>query len=92
MTKEKTYTYPMYFVPELENGKLIHAVLLPAFAAVAYGDDLEEAREMAEDFLKAMIESAIENKKPLPNHAFVDENYEDWLKQDCMRVNVTVSL
>ncbi len=92
MTKEKTYTYPMYFVPVSENGKLIHAVLLPAFAAVAYADDLEEARETAEDFLKGMIESVIENKEPLPNNTFVDENFEDWLKQDCTRVNVTVSL
>ncbi|HLM59190.1 MAG TPA: hypothetical protein VK308_00160 [Pyrinomonadaceae bacterium] len=92
MTKEKTHKYPMYFVPEWENGKLLYAVLLPAFAAVAYGNDLEEARGTAEDFIKAMVEAAIENKKPLPNAAFVNENYEEWLKKDCMRVNVTVCL
>jgi predicted RNase H-like HicB family nuclease len=58
------YTYTVYFEPLPEGG---YNVRVPAFPEICtFGDTLAEARAMAEDAIRCVLESARKNGEPIP--------------------------
>ena len=62
--KTNNYIYPACFYKEA-NGQ--YSVIFPDFGGATYGNDLEDAIEMAEDYLGGTISDYLEEKKPLPD-------------------------
>ncbi len=64
-TKEYSYTsYTVLFEPAEEGGYVVTCPALPGL--VTEGDTLEEARRMANDALKAYLESLQKDGLPIP--------------------------
>lgn len=59
----KKYVYPACFYKE-EDGK--YSVIFPDFGGATYGNDLEDAFAMAEDYLGGIIVDMQDDKEPLP--------------------------
>ena len=67
--KTKIYDYTVIFRP-LEEGRF--DVIVPAIPEICtFGDNIKEAREMAEDAIKCYIESALELNEPIPTDSEV---------------------
>ncbi len=61
------YNYTVYFEP-LEKGG--YQVIVPAIPEICtFGDTLEEARAMAKDAIRCVIESALKEGEPIPRNA-----------------------
>jgi antitoxin HicB len=61
------YNYTVYFEPLEEGG---YQVIVPAIPEICtFGETLEEAREMAKDAIRCVIESALKEAEPLPRNA-----------------------
>ena len=61
------YNYTVYFEPLEEGG---YQVIVPAIPEICtFGDTLEEAREMAKDAIRCVIESALKESDPIPRNA-----------------------
>ncbi|HEY6332726.1 MAG TPA: type II toxin-antitoxin system HicB family antitoxin [Blastocatellia bacterium] len=58
------YRYTVLFEPAEEGGYIVTCPALPGL--VTEGDTLEEAREMAEDAIRAYLESLCKDGRPLP--------------------------
>jgi len=57
--------YTVFFQPVPEGG---YHVIVPALPEiVTYGQTLEEAREMAVDAIKCVLESMIKDNEPIPD-------------------------
>lgn len=59
------YSYTVLFEPAEEGGFVVTCPALPGL--VTEGDTLEEAREMAEDAIRAYIESLRKDNLPIPS-------------------------
>ena len=60
----KVYNYTVIFEPVDEGG---YDVIVPAIPEICtFGETIEEAREMAEDAIRCYLESALEEKEPIP--------------------------
>ena len=59
------YRYTVLFEPAEEGGYVVTCPALPGL--VTEGDTLEEAREMAEDAIRAYLESLSKDGQPLPS-------------------------
>jgi predicted RNase H-like HicB family nuclease len=59
----KKYIYPACFYPE-ENGQ--YSVIFPDFGGATYGNDLQDAMDMAADYLGGTIVDYLDDKEPLP--------------------------
>jgi antitoxin HicB len=58
------YQYTVYFEPLEEGG---YNVIVPAIPEICtFGSTIEEAREMARDAIRCVIESALKNGEPIP--------------------------
>ena len=63
--KQKILSYNLIFQKEPEGG---YTVKVPALSGcITYGKDLEEAKKMAEDAIKAYIASLKKHKEPIPS-------------------------
>jgi antitoxin HicB len=72
------YNYTVFFEPLEEGG---YQVIVPAIPEICtFGDTLEEARAMATDAIRCVIESALKEGEPIPRNA------------DPMKELVTVSI
>jgi antitoxin HicB len=60
----KEYRYTVLFEPAEEGGYVVTCPALPGL--VTEGDTLEEAREMAQDAIKAYLESLHKDGRPIP--------------------------
>ena len=60
------YNYTVYFEPLEEGG---YEMIVPAIAEICTFGTLEEAREMAKDAIRWVIESALEEGDPIPRNA-----------------------
>jgi antitoxin HicB len=61
----KVYNYTVIFEPLKEGG---YNVLVPAIPEICtFGENMDEARAMAEDAIKCFLESAIAEKEPIPD-------------------------
>ncbi len=61
------YNYRVYFAP-LEEGA--YQVFVPAIPEICtFGDTLEEARAMAKNAIRCVIESALKEGEPIPRNA-----------------------
>jgi antitoxin HicB len=61
------YNYTVYFEPLEEGG---YQVIVPAILEICtFGDTLEEARKMAKDAIRCVIESALKEGVPIPRNA-----------------------
>jgi antitoxin HicB len=58
------YSYTVLFEPAEEGGFIVTCPALPGL--VTEGDTLEEARAMAEDAIRAYIESLGKDRMPIP--------------------------
>ena len=59
------YRYTVLFEPVPEGG---YNVVVPAFPEICTcGDTLEEAREMAADAIKCVLESMLKDNEPIPS-------------------------
>lgn len=58
------YSYTVIFVPAEEGGYVVRVPALPE--VVTEGDTLEEARAMAEDAIRGVLEDRILEGGPLP--------------------------
>ena len=64
------YRYTVLFEPVPEGG---YNVIVPALPEICtFGETLEEARDMAEDAIKCVLESMIKDNEPIPSdvHTF----------------------
>ena len=62
--KDKIYNYTVIFKPLEEGG---YDVIVPAIPEICtFGENIHEAREMAEDAIKCFLESALELNEPIP--------------------------
>jgi antitoxin HicB len=59
------YSYTVLFEPMAEGGFQVIVPALPEI--VTYGQDLAEAREMARDAIRCVIESNLKEGEPIPN-------------------------
>jgi predicted RNase H-like HicB family nuclease len=59
----KKYIYPACFYLE-ENGQ--YSVIFPDFGGATYGNDLQDAMDMAEDYLGGTIVDYLDDKETLP--------------------------
>ena len=60
----KVYNYAVIFEPVEKGG---YDVIVPAIPEICtFGETIEEAREMAEDAIRCYLESALEEKEPIP--------------------------
>lgn len=60
----KIFNYTVVFDPVPEGG---YNVVVPAIPEIrTFGENLEEAREMAEEAIKCHLESALKDKEPIP--------------------------
>lgn len=64
----KKYIYPACFYPE-EDGR--YSVLFPDFGGATFGDDLQDAMDMAQDYLGGTIIDYLDDKEPLPEPSAV---------------------
>jgi predicted RNase H-like HicB family nuclease len=59
------YTYTVLFEPVPEGG---YNVVVPALPEICtFGETLEEAREMAEDAIRCVLESMRKDNEPIPS-------------------------
>jgi antitoxin HicB len=58
------YTYTVLFEPLPEGGYQVHVPAMPEI--ITYGRTLEEAREMAEDAIRCVLESTLKDGEPIP--------------------------
>ncbi len=61
----REYSFTMFFEPAEEGGYVVTCPALPGL--VTEGDTLEEAREMAQDALRAYLESLRKDHLPIPS-------------------------
>lgn len=60
----KIFNYTVVFEPVPEGG---YNVVVPAIPEICtFGENLEEAREMAEEAIICYLESALKDKEPIP--------------------------
>jgi predicted RNase H-like HicB family nuclease len=59
----KKYIYPACFYLE-DNGQ--YSVIFPDFGGATYGNDLQDAMDMAEDYLGGTIVDYLDDKEQLP--------------------------
>jgi antitoxin HicB len=67
----KEYSYTVLFEPAEEGGYVVTCPALPGL--VTEGDTLEEARAMAQDAIRAYIESLRKDHLPIPADNTVKE-------------------
>ncbi len=61
------YNYTVFFEPLEEGG---YQVIVPAIPEICtFGDTLEEARAMAKDAIRCVIESSLKEGEPIPRNA-----------------------
>ena len=60
----KRFRYNLMFRPEPEGGLTVTVPALPG--CVTYGKNLDEAREMATDAIKAYLGSLKKHREPIP--------------------------
>jgi predicted RNase H-like HicB family nuclease len=66
--------YTVLFEPIPEGG---YNVIVPAFPEICTcGDTLEEAREMALDAIRCVIESMVEDHEPIPDDIPIPAHHE----------------
>lgn len=75
--KKKKYIYPACFYRE-DNGQ--YSVVFPDFGGATYGNDLEDAYYMANDYLKSIICTMTKDNEELPASSdiqtlILDQNY-----------------
>jgi len=61
----KKIVYNLVFKPEPEGGYTVIVPSLPG--CVTYGKDLNEAKKMAKDAIKAYVSSLKKHKEPVPS-------------------------
>lgn len=59
----KKHFYPACFYKE-QDGR--YSVIFPDFGGATYGNDFQDAMEMAEDYLGGTIMDCLDDKEPLP--------------------------
>ncbi len=60
----KIFNYTVIFEPVPEGG---YNIVVPAIPEICtFGENLEEARAMAEEAIKCYLESALKDKEPIP--------------------------
>ncbi len=60
----KVYNYTVIFEPVEKGG---YDVIVPAIPEICtFGETIGEAREMAENAIRCYLESALEEKEPIP--------------------------
>jgi antitoxin HicB len=74
----KSYNYTVILQPLAEGG---FSVLVPAIPEICtFGENVEEARRMAEDAIRCFLESALKTGEPIP------QNMEPTLEQVAITV------
>jgi antitoxin HicB len=64
MKSHEEYNFTVLFEPAVEGGYVVKCPALPGL--VTEGDTLDEAREMAEDAIRAYLESLRKDGEPIP--------------------------
>ncbi len=65
------YKYTVFYEPAEEGGYLVSVPSMPEICTE--GDTLEEARAMAEDAIRLVIESNIKRNEPIPEDVAIDQ-------------------
>lgn len=65
MKSHEEYNYTVFFEPAEEGGYVVRCPALPGL--VTEGDTLKEARSMAEDAIRAYLESLRKDGLPIPS-------------------------
>ena len=65
------YKYTVFYEPAEEGGYLVSVPSMPEICTE--GDTLEEARAMAEDAIRLVIESNIKRNEPIPEDVVIDQ-------------------
>ena len=66
----KKYVYPACFYPEDNNQ---YSVIFPDFGGATYGNNLQDAIDMAEDYLGGTIIDCIDENETLPKPSNITE-------------------
>ncbi|MFQ5822827.1 MAG: type II toxin-antitoxin system HicB family antitoxin [bacterium] len=67
----REYKYTVFFEPAEEGGYIVRVPAIPEICTE--GDTLEEARVMAEDAIRCVIESNIKLGEPIPEDVVLDK-------------------
>ncbi len=67
----REYKYTVFYEPAEEGGYLISVPAMPEICTE--GDTIEEARAMAEDAIRLVIESNIKRNEPIPEDVAIDK-------------------
>ena len=67
----KEYQYTVFFEPAEEGGYIVHVPAIPEICSE--GDTLEEARAMATDAIRCVIESNTKRGEPIPEDVIIDQ-------------------
>ncbi len=65
------YKFTVFYEPAEEGGYLVSVPSMPEICTE--GDTLEEARAMAEDAIRLVIESNIKRNEPIPEDVAIDK-------------------
>ena len=65
------YKYTVFYEPAEEGGYLVSVPAMPEICTE--GDTLEEARVMAEDAIRLVIESSIKRGESIPEDVVIDQ-------------------
>ncbi len=65
------YKFTVFYEPAEEGGYLVSVPSMPEICTE--GDTLEEARAMAEDAIRLVIESNIKRNEPIPEDVVIDQ-------------------
>lgn len=77
----KKYIYPACFYPE-EGGQ--YSVIFPDFGGATYGNNLEDAMNMASDYLGGIIVTMQDDNEPLPEPSKITEIKADEYPNGCL--------
>jgi len=65
------YNYTIFYEPAEEGGYIVHVPAIPEICTE--GDTLEEARRMAEEAIRLVIESNLERGEAIPDDVIIDQ-------------------
>lgn len=66
----REYTYTIFFEPPEEGGYIVHVPAMPEICTE--GNTFEEARAMAEDAIRCVVESNRKRGEPIPKDVAIE--------------------
>jgi len=67
----KEYNYTVFYEPAEDGGYIVHVPAIPEICTE--GETLDEARLMAEDAIRLVIESNLERGEPIPEDVVIKQ-------------------